>query len=39
MYDRIKEKLKELQQALYSSHATSTTPLPLEGEELGDEPT
>jgi len=38
MYDRIEAKLKGVQHALYSSCAVSTMPPPLEGAELGDEP-
>jgi hypothetical protein len=38
MYDRIATDLKGVQQALYSSRAVSTTPPPLEGTKLGDEP-
>jgi hypothetical protein len=37
MYERIEAKLKGVQQALHSSCAVSTTPLPSEGTELGDE--
>jgi hypothetical protein len=38
MYDRIETELRGVQQALHSSHAVSTAPLPSEEPELGDEP-
>jgi hypothetical protein len=39
MYDRIEVELRGVQQALQSSRAVSTVPLPLGEQELGDEPT
>jgi hypothetical protein len=39
MYDRIETELRGVQQALHSSRAVSTAPLPSEEPELGDEPT
>jgi hypothetical protein len=39
MYDRIETELRGVQQALHSSRAVSTVPLPSEEPELGDEPT
>jgi hypothetical protein len=38
MYNRIETELRGVHQALYSSHAVSTAPFPLEEPELGDEP-
>jgi hypothetical protein len=38
MFDRIEVEIKGVQHALYSSCAVSTMPPPLEGAELGDEP-
>jgi hypothetical protein len=38
MYDRIEIELRGVHQALQSSRVVSTTPLPSEGLELGDEP-
>jgi hypothetical protein len=38
MYDHIEVEMKGVQQALYSSHAVSTTTLLSEEVELGDEP-
>jgi hypothetical protein len=38
MYDIIKVKIRGVQQALHSSYTVSTTPLPSEEPELGDEP-
>jgi hypothetical protein len=37
MYDRIKVELEGVKQALQSSHAVSTTPLPSKEQDLGDE--
>jgi phosphoribosylanthranilate isomerase len=39
MYDRVEVELRGVQQALQSSRAVSTVPLPSEEPELGDEPT
>jgi hypothetical protein len=39
MYNRIEVELQGVQQALQSSHAVSTVPLPLGTPEPGDEPT
>jgi hypothetical protein len=38
MYDRIEEKVRGVQQVLYSSHVASTAPPPSEELELEDEP-
>jgi hypothetical protein len=38
VFNQIKVELQGVQQALQSSYAVSTTPLPLETPELGDEP-
>jgi hypothetical protein len=39
MYERIEKELKEIQQAVYSSHTVPIAPPLSESEELGDEPT
>jgi hypothetical protein len=39
MYDRIENDLKDIQQAIHSSHAISTALSSVENIELGDEPT
>jgi hypothetical protein len=39
MYDRIEKELKDIQQAIQSSHAVSTAPPSTENVELGDDPT
>jgi hypothetical protein len=38
MYDRIETELRGVQQALHSNRIVSTTPLPLEEPESGNEP-
>jgi hypothetical protein len=38
MFDRIKEDLKRVQQALYLSHTVYTAPLSVGEIEVGDEP-
>jgi hypothetical protein len=38
-YDKIEKELKDIQQAIQSSHAVSTAPSSTESVELGDEPT
>jgi hypothetical protein len=38
MYEIIEAELRGVQQSLHSSHTVSTTPLPLEEANLGDEP-
>jgi hypothetical protein len=39
VYDRIEKDLKDIQQAIHSSHAVPTTPSSAESVELGDDPT
>jgi hypothetical protein len=39
LYDRIEKELKDIHQAIQSSHAVSTAPSSTENVELGDEPT
>jgi hypothetical protein len=39
MYDRIEKELRDIQQAIHSSHAVPTVPSSAESVELGDEPT
>jgi hypothetical protein len=39
MYNRIEKELRDIQQAIHSSHAVPTTPSSVENVELGDEPT
>jgi hypothetical protein len=39
MYDRIEKELRDIQQAIKSSHIVSTTPSSTKNIELGDEPT
>jgi hypothetical protein len=39
LYERIEKELKDIQQAIYSSHAVPTVPSSSEIAELGDEPT
>jgi hypothetical protein len=39
LYDRIEKDLKDIQQAIYSSHVLPIAPSSEKNEELGDEPT